>query len=309
MGYVVAIGGANLDILAQPEGVVTAQDSNLGTVSTSFGGVARNIAENLAHLAIDCRLISAVGEDTNGHALLQHTAKLGVKVDSVLQIANARTGMYVSFNEPQGDMQLAVNDMAVLAHLNAAYLREKQALLNEAALLVADTNLSEACLAGLFAETRQVPIFIDPVSVQKAAKIRPWLAHIHTLKPNRLEAEHLSGLSLTDEAAASAVAQWFLAQGVKNIALSLGERGLYCANQHEQGWVKPLPVTVCNTSGAGDALMSGLVYGYLRGYSLLEAARFAQGCAALTVGVAPANCASLSVAAVQALLDTMRPTL
>lgn len=306
MSYVVAIGGANLDISAQPKGEVLARDSNLGTISTSFGGVARNIAENLARLDLDCCLISAVGEDSNGLALLQHTERVGVKISEVLGVAAARTGMYVSVNDAQGDLNIAINDMAVLEHLTAGYLKEKQALLQQAALLVADTNLSQDCLNGLFEQVWQVPIFIDPVSVQKAPKLRAHLNKIHTLKPNRLEAEYLSGLSLADQAAVPTVASWFLAQGVANIVLSLGESGLYCANQQEQGWVKPLPVTVCNTSGAGDALMSGLVYGYLSGYSLLQAARFAQGCAALTVGVTQANCETLSVAAVMHLIDSLQ---
>lgn len=303
MSYVVAIGGANLDISAQPTGTVLIGDSIPGAISTNFGGVARNIAENLARLSLDCYFVSAVGDDTNGLALLKHTEQAGVKVAGVLRIAEARTGMYVSFNDAQGDLSIAVNDMAVLEHVTAAYLKEKQVLLNQAALIVADTNLAQDCLNALFEQAGPTPIFIDPVSVQKAPKIRAHLANIHTLKPNRLEAEYLSGLSLDHDEAAPVVATWFLDQGVTNIVLSLGERGLYCANRQEQAWVKPLAVKVCNTSGAGDALMSGLVYGYLSGYSLLQAARFAQGCAALTVGVAQANCPNLSVAAVMELLD------
>lgn len=307
MSYVVAIGGANLDISAQPRGAVLARDSIPGTISTNFGGVARNIAENLARLNLDCWLLSAVGNDTNGLALLQHTEGVGVNIAEVLQVAEARTGLYVSVNDAQGDLSIAVNDMAVLEYVTAAYLSDKQALLKQARLIVADTNLSQDCLTALFEQASQVPVFIDPVSVQKAPKIRNHLAKIHTLKPNRLEAEQLSGLSLADDEAVPAVATWFLQQGVANIVLSLGERGLYCASQQEQGWAKPLPVKVCNTSGAGDALMSGLVYGYLSGYSLLKAARFAQGCAALTVEVAQANCPTLSLAAVRQLLSAHDP--
>lgn len=305
MSYVVAIGGANLDITAQATGAALAHDSNQGIISTSFGGVVRNIAENLARLGLDCRLISAVGEDANGLALLQHTERIGVDVSDVLRVAHARTGIYVSINDAQGDLSIAVNDMAVLEHLTADHLSEKQSLLAQAALIVADTNLSQDCLTALFEQAASVPLFMDPVSVQKAPKIRKHLAKIHTLKPNRLEAEYLSGLALDDEAAAPAAAEWFLQQGVANIVLSLGERGLYCANRQEQGWVKPLQVAVCNTSGAGDALMSGLVYGYLSGYSLLESARFAQGCAALTVGIAQANCEALSVPAVMQMMDAL----
>lgn len=303
MSYVVAIGGANLDISAQATAALLMHDSNLGSISTSFGGVARNIAENLARLDLNCHLLSAVGNDVNGLNLLQHTEQTGINIKPVLRVAQARTGIYVSVNDAQGDLQLAVNDMTVLEQVTAEYLQEHHALLQQAALIVADTNLTTDCLNGLFTQAAQKPLFIDPVSVQKSIKIRPHLAKIHTLKPNRLEAEQLSGMML-NPATAPAVAEWFLQQGLQQIVLSLGESGLYCANQQEQGWVKPLAVKVRNTSGAGDAVMAGLVHGYLSGYSLLQAAQFAQGCAALTVSVEPANCASLSVAAVRQLLGT-----
>ena len=50
------------------------------------------------------------------------------------------------------------------------------------------------------AENCPVPIFADPVSTAKAVKLRPVLGRLHTLKPNRIEAELLSGVSITDEA-------------------------------------------------------------------------------------------------------------
>lgn len=45
-----------------------------------------------------------------------------------------------------------------------------------------------------------MPIFADPVSTAKAVKLQPVLGRLHTLKPNRIEAELLSGVAITDEA-------------------------------------------------------------------------------------------------------------
>ena len=65
----VIVGGANMDIHGAPNAALRQHDSNPGTVQSSPGGVARNIAENLARLGVDCRLIAAVGNDHHGHHL------------------------------------------------------------------------------------------------------------------------------------------------------------------------------------------------------------------------------------------------
>ena len=60
--YVVVIGGANMDICGTSHDNLLLGDSNPGKVRTSAGGVGRNIAENLARLGSDTRLMTAVGK-------------------------------------------------------------------------------------------------------------------------------------------------------------------------------------------------------------------------------------------------------
>ena len=64
--FVALVGGANMDICASPASRMRMHDSNPGSVVTSPGGVARNMAENLARLGVDCRLVAAVGADHYG---------------------------------------------------------------------------------------------------------------------------------------------------------------------------------------------------------------------------------------------------
>ena len=76
--YAVVIGGANMDICGCSHDNLRIGDSNPGRVRTSAGGVGRNIAENLARLGTDTRLLSAVGNDQYGHHLLDVTQRAGV---------------------------------------------------------------------------------------------------------------------------------------------------------------------------------------------------------------------------------------
>ena len=76
-----------------------------------------------------------------------------------------------------------------------------------------DTNIPAESIAYL-AENCHVPIFADPVSTAKAVKLQPVLGRLHTLKPNRIEAELLSGVAITDEDSLNAAADALLATGL-----------------------------------------------------------------------------------------------
>lgn len=304
--YVVLLGGANMDIRGSSSSCLRQGDSNPGRVSCSPGGVARNIAENLARLGADCRLISAVGDDLYGRALLESTQHAGVDVRPVLLLPDAATSTYLSLHGPDGDMSIAINDMEILERLSAARLAPQRELLRHAGLIVADANLSAEALAWVFAEAGNTPVFIDTVSAFKAERIRPWLGQIHTLKPNRLEATTLSGLPLDQASHAPAVADWFHQQGVVQIILSLAGDGVYYSSAAAQGWSPAPAVEIINTTGAGDALMAGLAWGWLQQQTLDETVQFAQACAALTLGCAATNNPTLSLAAVQHMCTTLQ---
>jgi len=203
-------------------------------------------------------------------------------------------------------MAIAINDMDVLSRLDAARLAPQRELVRHAGLIIADANLSAEALAWLFAEAGEVPVFVDTVSAFKAERIRPWLGRIHTLKPNRLEAATLSGLPLDHAGQAPAIAAWFHQQGVQQIILSLGGDGLFYSNAQTQGWSQAPAVDIVNATGAGDALMAGLAWGWLQTLQLPEAIQLAQACAALTLGCAATNNPTLSLAAVQHMCQTLQ---
>lgn len=299
----VVIGGANMDITGIAGAPLRQGDSNPGRVLASPGGVARNIAENLARLGLDVRLVSVVGDDLHGRSLLEATQRAGVDVQNVLVLPDAATPTYLSIQGPDGDMALAINDMDALARLTPARLVGCRELVRHAGRLIADANLSEDALAWLFAEA-QAPVMVDPVSAFKAERLRPWLARISLLKPNRLEAASLSGLPLTAPHDAPRVADWFHEQGVQQVVLSLGSEGLFYSDGHSSGWAPAvLPAGgIVNTTGAGDALMAGLACGLQDGLPLEESARMAQACAALTLATPMTNSPILSRAAVEACL-------
>jgi len=299
-----------MDITGSTLQALVCGDSTPGHVRSSPGGVARNVAENLARLGVATRLLALVGSDLNGRSLLEHTRLAGVDVSLCAMLPDAGTSTYLCLHGPDGEIVAAVNDMAILERVTPAWLTMADAPVREAAALCLDCNLSEAALAWIFSRAGAAPVFVDAVSTYKCRRVLPHLRQIHTLKANRVEVAALCGCTVQDDAAIVAAAAWLHAHGVQQVVLSMGERGVYWSSTRgHHGWQAAVPVQVTSATGAGDALMAGLVFQYLGGMPLAQAARFAVGCAALTLTAPQANHPELSQAAVLRLLQAVDGTL
>ena len=301
--FVVVIGGANIDIHGKSHAELKAQDSNPGSVLMSAGGVGRNIAENLARLGVDARLISAIGNDQHGDVLMRLSREAGVDMQHVLQLASLPTSTYLSVIDASGDMQVAINDMRIIDELTAERVRPHKAMLGQAALLVLDTNLPEDALAWLTGAFADKPIFCDTVSAAKAAKIEPYLGAIHTLKVSASEASALTGLETRTQIQLAKVAVRLHAAGVDRVFITRGAKGVFYSADGEQGTLIVSRQHAQNTGGAGDAFVAALAYAWLQGWSLADTLPFALAAAELTVSDAATSSFALSLNAINQAME------
>ena len=282
--YVVVAGGVNVDIGGQPvKGTpLVPHDSNPGAVETSLGGVGRNIAHNMALLGMD---VPAFGDDISAQKIAANCGELGIDISQSLVVPDGRTSTYLFINDEDGDMALAVSDMEIYSHITPQVLAQRQRFFNNSQVIVLDTNLPAESIAWLAENCTSAPIFADPVSTAKAEKLRPVLGKIHTLKPNRLEAELLSGVSITGEASLREAAEVLLSTGLRRVFISLGAGGVYAAGQDGSVCRLPAaPVKAVNTTGCGDAFMAAITWAYLQGTDLEETVRAGLAAAAIAMG-------------------------
>ena len=278
--YVAVVGGVNIDIGGRPNLPLIERDSNPGKVSISLGGVGRNIAHNMSLLGLHVRFLTAFGDDLHAQRIEASCADLGIDISHARKVAEASTSTYLYLNDADGDMVLAVSDMEICERITPDYIASNLSLLNNAQVVVADGNLPAETLEYL-AEHCTAPLFADPVSVTKAEKLRPILGRLNTLKPNRMEAELLSGIRITDEKSMHRAAEKLLETGLHRVFLSLGADGVFAANGKESRVYPCLPAAVRSTTGAGDAFMAALVWAYLEGMDLEDTARAASAAAAI----------------------------
>lgn len=270
--YVTVVGGVNVDIGGRPRAPLVARDSNPGAVHSSLGGVGRNIAHNMALLGLDVRLLTAFGDDLNAQKLAASCGELGIDISQSPVIPGGRTSTYLFINDEQGDMVLAVSDMEIYDHLTPQVLAQRRKLLDGSQVVVLDTNIPAGSIAWL-AENCPAPLFADPVSTAKAAKLKPVLGKLHTLKPNRLEAELLSGVPITDNASLNQAADALLETGLRRVFISLGAEGVFAADHNGRVQLPCLPAAPVNATGCGDAFMAAIAWAYLQGTDLEDTAR------------------------------------
>lgn len=302
--YVALVGAANLDISAHSHAAPVMGDSNPGSILCSPGGVARNVAENLLRLGVDARLLSVLGDDAFADVLRRAARSIGLNLDACTTVPGQRSATYLSLHGADGDMGVAVNDMGILDLLTPAVLAPHAGLLAGAAALVVDCNVRPDVLQWLALEVAHPVLFAEAVSVAKCNKLLPVLEGIHTLKANRLEAQHLSGVAIADAQTAMASASALRQRGAQRVVISLGAQGVaWCDANGSTGHRAARPVPMASATGAGDALLAGLVYSHLRSMPLEQAVCFAMACAELTLSSPYANAPGLCVDAVRAQLQ------
>ena len=297
--YVTVVGGVNMDIGGWPREPLVAQDSNPGRVRTSLGGVGRNIAHNMSLLGLDVRLLTALGDDVYAGKITESCARLGIDISPSPVIPGGHTSTYLFINDHQGDMALAVSDMDICSHISPELLSRRRGLLDGSCLVVLDTNIPEESIRWL-CENCHAPLFADPVSTIKAEKLRGVLGKLHTLKPNRLEAELLSGVTIRDQESLEQAAAALLATGLQRVFISLGGDGVYAADRSGGRVQLPtLPGKMANTTGCGDAFMAAIAWSFQQELDLETTARMGLAASALAMESAETINEELSADAMQ----------
>lgn len=278
MSFVAGIGGANVDTHGSSIQPVILRDSNPGHLHLSLGGVMRNILENLSRLGTKTAIFSVVGDDSYGKMLREGCNALGMDTTHLKTLAGHRSSSYVSILDHEGDMLVAMSDMAIIKQMGAEFVLECLPLLQQAELVVCDANLSVEALTAL-AEHCSRPLMLDPVSTSWAKSMAHLAGAFHTIKPNRMELEALTGTDCSTLEGVKEACSLLLQKGCKRLFVSMGADGLYyqddCGNCIHQT-TRPF-AQICNATGAGDATMAGIVYAGLQGLSPLKTVQFGMG--------------------------------
>jgi pseudouridine kinase len=279
---ITCMGGATIDRKYHARNEVVLGTSNPAEGSRSFGGVARNVAENLARLGAATSLITILGDDESGRAILRHMRDLAVDMSRVVVTGAKPTAEYAALLNPGSDLVLGIADMDILDLLTVGHVERIWSHLAATSWLFADCNLPGDVIAALISRkhSARYRLAIDAVSILKAKRLPQDLTGIDLLFLNRDEAE-----ALLDPHTASSpeeTARALQARGAREVVLTLGPQGFVVATPDHVTRMQSVPASPIDVTGAGDGMIAGTLYRVLAGEPLSDAAAVGALLAAIT---------------------------
>ena len=253
--YVVGIGSANLDIYGKSLIDLKPKYDHPSKITTSVGGVTRNVLCNLSLLKVPSKLFAALGDDIFGKIILEDCIKNNIDINNILTIKDASSGVFMQILDNKNDMHMALCDMSINQNIIVNYLKKNENILKNAKIIFFDPSLpldSIEYLVNTFGEK----IYLDPLSDEYAKKIKPFINRIYTLKPNKTELEVLSDTKINNEEDLEKACKIIIDKGVKKLYVTLGEKGALFYSKEKKIRKRFRPVeNMVNASGAGDSFL------------------------------------------------------
>ena len=280
---IVVVGSSNTDMVIRVPRIPGAGETLLGgEFLTAAGGKGANQAVGAARAGGKVALIARVGRDIFGDQAIAGLRRDGVDVSCVFRDKLTPSGVALIFVAKDGENSIAVAGGAN-AKLSPADVKKATGVIRFAALLVAqlETPLATVTAAVEVAEKAGVQVILNPAPARPLPN--SLLKRISVLTPNETEAELLTGIKVTDSAAAAKACSKLRSRGVGTVILTLGERGAYLADANGQKLVPGFKVKTVDSTAAGDIFNGALAVALAEGKTVLDAVRFANAAAALSV--------------------------
>jgi pseudouridine kinase len=258
----VCIGAANIDRKLRSLAPLVMGTSNPAAADESFGGVARNIAENLARLGAPVALMTAIGSDAAGAALLAHAQDAGIDTGATLRLQDASSGTYTAVLDGGGDMLVALADMGLYDALTPDWLDTRATLRATAAMVVADLNLPRETVATLIdaADRDGVPLVIVSVSVPKMARLPDALHGVRLAILNEGELAARVGRALVTDQDFAAACRAVQDQGARDVVVTRGALGVFYTTLEGIAHLPAPKADPLDVTGAGDAFAAAVCF-------------------------------------------------
>jgi ribokinase len=268
-----------------------AGETILGTgYRVDFGGKGSNQAVGCARLGARVDFVASIGKDRFGEMAIGLYRDEGIDVAHVQQSDNAPTGVGFIVVEAESGQNCIVLDPGANELLTAGDVSTAADALKCAAVVLTQLEIPAEAAEAALAIGRTA----GAVTILNPAPVRPLpaslLKMVDVLTPNETEAKVLASRVPDDSIDPEIVAHELIVRGVKQVVMTLGEKGALLVSGSECKRFPAVLVRAVDTTGAGDAFNAGLATALANDASLEEAVQFAVIVGAMAVtkdGVIP----------------------
>ena len=296
--YILGIGTANIDVYGKSVSKIKTHYDQPAEIYTSVGGVTRNILTNYTKLGGQAKMMSATGNDVYSEVILNDLKKNNIDTKNIICSKKYSSSTFMQIQDSDNDMYLALCDMSAMKEITNKYLNDRKDIILKSKLVIFDPSLEERVIKTLISICRnKVPIFVDPISDNYALKLKPYVNEFSCIKPNKSELEYLSGIKIKNENDVCRACESLIKQGTNEIYVSLGREGILYMNKQGEKIRSRFKnkYKAVNASGAGDAAMASIIYGYTHNLTKEKTIDYALAAGIATIKVKEAVNEDLSI--------------
>lgn len=277
MGIVV-IGAVFVDIKGYPKDVYIPKGRNAGRVEQVHGGVARNVAEDIANVELRPTFISLVDDTGTGADVIRKLKDHKVNVDYIRQVPDGM-GTWLAVFDNDGDVTASISKRPDLRPIVDILDAHGDAIFQDADSVILEIGINKEIVKRVFelAEKYGKKVYAMVANMSIAVERRDFLQQTACFICNQQEA----GILFSDDYSALDARQMeqVLAEKVRlarinSMIVTMGGAGaVYADAQGNSGFCPARKVQVKDTTGAGDAFCAGAAMGLTYGKDLAEACR------------------------------------
>jgi ribokinase len=282
---IAVVGSSNTDMIIKTAKIPRPGETILGSeFHMAAGGKGANQAVAAARAGGNVAFIARIGDDIFGKKAVQGFVRDGIEVKQVYKDKRAASGIALIIVGADGENSIAVASGAN-SYLSTEDIRRAERAISSAKILLMqlETPLETVRKAAEIAVRNKVPVILNPAPARTLDD--RLLRRISILTPNETETEILTGIKIKKESDMAKSAQRLLKKGVHAVFITLGSKGVFVASETEKirRIIPAFKVKAVDTTAAGDVFNGALAVALAEGRPLLDAARFANAAAALSV--------------------------
>jgi len=283
MAKVVVVGSSNTDLVVRVDKLPEPGETVLGgEFMTAPGGKGANQAVAAARLGGEVVLIAKVGRDRFGDEAVDNFVREGIDTAYLYRDPELPSGVALILVGPEGRNMIAVAPGANSALSPEDVSRAEGAISSaDVVLLQLEVPLETVEEAARIAKGHGVTVVLNPAPALELED--ELLRTVDFLVPNEAEASAISGIRVTDAKSAQRAASELLERGAGGVVVTPGEEGAVLVTGEGSWHVEPPRVRAVDTTAAGDAFCGAFAFYLASRREPLEAVRFANVAAALSV--------------------------
>jgi ribokinase len=292
MKKIVVMGSFVVDLMGRADHLPAPGETvKGGFFKVGPGGKGSNQGVAAKRMGADITMATKIGRDEFGDLAMKSFQKEEMDTGLVFVDEEASTGAALIMVDENSSQNKILVTLGACETLNQSDIEKIESAIDNADIYLTqlETNVDAVEKTIEYAASKEKTIVLNPAPVQAISDEIYRCIDIFT--PNEVEAGILAGMEVNDFDDARKAAKVFQAKGVKNVVITMGKLGAYLKTADEEAVIESYTVDAVDTTGAGDAFNGGLVAGLGEGMGLLEATKYANAVAALSVtkvGTAPA---------------------